>query len=235
MTTNSFERELLDHMTRALTDEELADTGTERLSMARDLTASALTTDKIHLPASSLSRVSPNTRKKAADDGTAMNDGSFPIRDGADLRRAVKAFGRAKDKEKTKRHIIRRARALKKTEVLPDSWRPLAAREFPGQASAASLAATPTDVTSVLSAKAERHNECAASDRQASVPKLRCVYNRGLESYKGQLGVTAEQFAQSRVNAFLRLLANGEPDSLTYTEDDDLLPSSHPVREPPFA
>lgn len=95
--------------------------------------ASALTTDKTHLPAASLSRVSPKTRARAADNGEAMKDGSFPIRDGADLKRAVNAFGRAKDKGAAKRHIIRRAKALDKIEVLPESWQALALKEFPGQ------------------------------------------------------------------------------------------------------
>ena len=46
----------------------------------------------------------------------------FPIHDKADLRRAIQAFGRAKDKAKAKAHIIRRARALKAVSMLPDSW-----------------------------------------------------------------------------------------------------------------
>ena len=94
--------------------------------------ASALTSDKTHLPAQSLSRVSPKTRARAAERGEAMEDGSFPIRDGADLKRAISAFGRAKDKGAAKRHIIRRAKALGKTDQLPESWKELALKEFPG-------------------------------------------------------------------------------------------------------
>jgi hypothetical protein len=61
-------------------------------------------------------------REKAADKGQALPDGSFPIRNKEDLAKAVKAFGRAKDKAKAKRHIIKRARALKAVDTLPESW-----------------------------------------------------------------------------------------------------------------
>lgn len=65
-------------------------------------------------------------RKKAVAKGEAYKSetsaGAFPIHDKADLRRAIQAFGRAKDKAKAKAHIIRRARALGAVSMLPDSW-----------------------------------------------------------------------------------------------------------------
>lgn len=61
-------------------------------------------------------------RDKAADSGEAMPDGSFPIRNKADLGRAVQAYGRAKNKAAVKRFIIRRARALHAVDALPESW-----------------------------------------------------------------------------------------------------------------
>lgn len=65
---------------------------------------------------------SEKARKTAVKKGEAYGEGSFPIRDKADLKRAVQAFGRAKDKAKAKAHIIRRARALGAVSMLPDSW-----------------------------------------------------------------------------------------------------------------
>lgn len=69
---------------------------------------------------------SKDSRKKAVKKGEAYasssSGGSFPIRDKADLRRAVQAFGRAKDKAKAKAHIIKRARALGAVSMLPESW-----------------------------------------------------------------------------------------------------------------
>lgn len=61
-------------------------------------------------------------RDDAADAGQALPDGSFPIKNKADLANAVKAFGRAKDPAAAKKHIIKRARALDAVDALPDSW-----------------------------------------------------------------------------------------------------------------
>lgn len=61
-------------------------------------------------------------RESAADSGAALPDGSFPIKSTNDLKNAIKAYGRAKDKEKAKAHIIRRAKALGATNLLPADW-----------------------------------------------------------------------------------------------------------------
>lgn len=66
--------------------------------------------------------VSNTERQNLADRGQAMPDGSYPIANVADLKNAIQAFGRAKDKDKVKRHIIRRARALGRTDLLPVDW-----------------------------------------------------------------------------------------------------------------
>ena len=52
-----------------------------------------------------------------------MPDGSFPIKDVEDLKRAVKAYGRAKNKEAVKKHILKRARALKAMDAVPEDWK----------------------------------------------------------------------------------------------------------------
>ena len=61
-------------------------------------------------------------RDKASDKGHAMPDGSFPIENESDLKNAIKAYGRAKDKDAAKKHIIKRARALGLTDLLPEDW-----------------------------------------------------------------------------------------------------------------
>lgn len=72
-----------------------------------------------------------DTRKKLAKSGKAMPDsegsgGRFPIRNRSDLAKAIKAVGRAKGGEegrrKVRRFIIRRARALNLSNMIPDSW-----------------------------------------------------------------------------------------------------------------
>jgi hypothetical protein len=65
---------------------------------------------------------SDDERKKLAESGAAMEDGSFPIESKEDLHNAIQAHGRAKDKEKAKAHIITRAKALGATEELPENW-----------------------------------------------------------------------------------------------------------------
>lgn len=62
------------------------------------------------------------TQRERMEGDEAMEDGSYPIRDVEDLRNAIQAIGRAKDPEKAKRHIIKRARALDATDLIPDEW-----------------------------------------------------------------------------------------------------------------
>lgn len=66
--------------------------------------------------------VSADERKNLADDGDANSDGSFPIANKGDLDNAIKAFGHSKNPGKTKSLIIRRAKALGATSMLPESW-----------------------------------------------------------------------------------------------------------------
>ena len=62
-------------------------------------------------------------RQKLADKKQAMPDGGFPIRNVADLKNAIQAFGRAKNKPAVKAWIKKRARELGATNLLPDNWR----------------------------------------------------------------------------------------------------------------
>jgi 8-oxo-dGTP pyrophosphatase MutT (NUDIX family) len=62
-------------------------------------------------------------RRKMADSGTAMKDGSFPIADVEDLKNAIQAIGRAKDPTKAKAHIKKRAKALGHSDLIPESWK----------------------------------------------------------------------------------------------------------------
>lgn len=61
-------------------------------------------------------------RTELAEGGMALPDGSYPIVDEADLKNAIQAFGRAKDKDAAKRHIMKRARALGKEDMIPEEW-----------------------------------------------------------------------------------------------------------------
>lgn len=61
-------------------------------------------------------------RDSMAKEGNALPDGSYPISNESDLRNAIQAFGRAKDKEAAKRHILKRARELGKENLIPAGW-----------------------------------------------------------------------------------------------------------------
>jgi hypothetical protein len=65
---------------------------------------------------------SDDERKELAAKGQAMKDGSYPIRNKDDLGNAISAFGRASNKAATKRWIIKRAKELGATDMLPDKW-----------------------------------------------------------------------------------------------------------------
>ena len=61
-------------------------------------------------------------RRKLAERGEALPDGSFPIRSKEDLKDAIQSYGRAKDKAEAKRWIKRRARELDAEGELPEDW-----------------------------------------------------------------------------------------------------------------
>lgn len=65
-------------------------------------------------------------RDKLAGKGQAMQGGRFPITNRDDLMRAIRAVGRAKGGEEgrrqVRRYIMRRARELGLTNLIPDNW-----------------------------------------------------------------------------------------------------------------
>lgn len=81
-------------------------------------TATALTPGE----AFALRAFTAEQREQMAANGQAMKDGSFPIANASDLKNAISTYGRASDKAAAKAHIIRRARALGKTALLPEGW-----------------------------------------------------------------------------------------------------------------
>jgi HK97 family phage prohead protease len=61
-------------------------------------------------------------RKEAEEKGHAMPGGGYPIENEHDVKNAVQAFGRAKNPEATKKHIIQQAKRLGATHLLPADW-----------------------------------------------------------------------------------------------------------------
>jgi hypothetical protein len=69
--------------------------------------------------------ISMEKRKKLAGEGLALPDGSYPIRNVEELKNAIQAYGRGKPSKRAaiRRHIMKRARALKKADLIPDKWK----------------------------------------------------------------------------------------------------------------
>lgn len=65
---------------------------------------------------------SVDVREEMSKAGHAMEDGSFPIKDEADLRNAIMAHGRAKDVDAARMFITKRAKELGMEEMIPEEW-----------------------------------------------------------------------------------------------------------------
>jgi hypothetical protein len=79
--------------------------------------------------------ISRRERKDLAEKGEALPDGSYPIRNESDLQNAIHAYGRSKkgDRAKVRRHIIKRARQLKKGDMIPEKWKTASVDEASAQ------------------------------------------------------------------------------------------------------
>jgi|LakMenE01Jun11ns_1017448.scaffolds.fasta_scaffold9872385_2 hypothetical protein len=66
---------------------------------------------------------SEESRDKLARSGMALPDGSYPIENESDLENAIYAFGRAKNKARAKKHIIKRAVSLGRQDMIPEKWK----------------------------------------------------------------------------------------------------------------
>jgi len=103
-------------------------------------------------------------RQKLAKSGKALPGGSFPIRDTEDLQNAIRAFGRAKesDRANVKRHIIKRARALGKYDLVPENW-----KKFSSKA----VTASAKDLKARIASAEERLGKAQATEF-AEVPAM---------------------------------------------------------------
>jgi len=61
-------------------------------------------------------------REELATRGWALPWGGYPIEDFGDLKRAIRAIGRAKDRRATIAHIIRNAKRLGREKFVPKAW-----------------------------------------------------------------------------------------------------------------
>lgn len=101
-------------------------TRSARLSMEDSVNATATKVVKVVDLTYPLGGPGMKVRKKLVKQGKAMpnasSGGGFPINDIGDLKKAIRSIGRAKDPAAAKRHIIRRARALGASNLIPKQW-----------------------------------------------------------------------------------------------------------------
>jgi hypothetical protein len=64
---------------------------------------------------------SDEQRMDLAEQGLALSDGSYPIKDLKDLKNAIMAYGRSKDQPRTAKFIVKRAKALGAEDLIPDT------------------------------------------------------------------------------------------------------------------
>lgn len=88
-----------------------------------------------------------------------------------------------------------------------------------------------------LSSKVREHNASVKKNDKSDWSKtnlraLKAVYRRGAGAFSvsHRPGMTRNQWAMGRVNAFLRLLMSGSAKA-SYTTDNDLLPKGHPWKK----
>jgi len=120
------------------------------------------------------------------------------------------------------------AEADKSTPAPPGDRITGSRRNRAGSASAGEGVTFSASVTKALETKVASHNENAT--HKTNLRTLKAVYRRGAGAFSvsHRPGMTRNQWAMGRVNAFLKLLRSGRPDDADYTTDNDLLPSSHP-------
>jgi len=83
--------------------------------------------------------------------------------------------------------------------------------------------------------KVKEHNDAMEeadnpNHTRTTYGQLAAVYRRGAGAYSQshRPGVSRAAWAMARVNAYLYLLRNGEPENSNYVTDNDLLPEEHP-------
>ena len=75
-----------------------------------------------HIMSDYLKNRSKDLPIRAGSTTSGPERGAYPITDRSSLEDAIHAYGRAKDKEIVKRHIVAKAKALHLTDLLPTDW-----------------------------------------------------------------------------------------------------------------
>jgi hypothetical protein len=87
------------------------------------------------------------------------------------------------------------------------------------------------ETEAALERKRDEHNEKYGDNpaKKADLGALKAVFRRGAGAFSvsHRPGMTRNQWALGRVNAYMYLLRNGRPERASYIQDNDLLPEEH--------
>ncbi len=135
--------------------------------------------------------IPPEERERLVGTGGSPPDGSFLIANKDDLRNAIQAFGRAKDKKRAAGHIRRRAKALGATDLLPKEGALSALlKEAGGEAG---------DVGTEEDTMTDKTDDAAVKDLQEQLAKANqmAALTDAEKTYHGALGALDETDARA--------------------------------------
>lgn len=142
---------------------------------------------------------------------------------------AAQRAEQATDDEAKKSEAISKAKRGKSTPA-PPSHRIRGSKTNKPESAASSASGSDIELTDAivegLKNKVEEHNSRVASDKHVTLGMLKSVWRRGAGAYSvsHRPGMTRQQWAMGRVNAFLDLVRTGKPRDKDYVTDNDLLP-----------
>jgi hypothetical protein len=193
-------------------------------------------------PNDELAIIPRRVRKRLAQEGKALPNGSFPIRNINDLRNAVQAYGRAKvgSKAAVRRHIVKRAKALKRPDLVPENWKEASVDEIPTEG----LTASPENpcwegyvMVGMKTVDGKEVPNCVPSDASAeelnSDPKARRerLAEEGLALPDGSFPIETERDLRNAIWAYGKTSREKKPEVKSHIEKrakdlgkEDMLP-----------
>lgn len=161
-----------------------------------------------------LAKISDDERQGLAKEGKAMPDGGYPIRNVDDLKNAIQAYGRAKASERSavRKHIIKQARKLKQSSLIPEHWRNADSMEAAEKvasmrASITAAAVAPEALTEVVAETASYLSEVVV----AAAPKAEEISDSELKKLRDAKS-EADKQTEEEIKAAEEVKANkGKP------------------------
>lgn len=142
-----------------------------------------------------------------------MGDPSYPIADEEDLKNAIKAVGRGSgDHGKIRSHIIKRAKALGKADLLPDDWTDKATEADSTEAPSTEKTVEPDtkdlDISKALTGAFEDEE---SELHKALGSRIENAIEKALSAYTGEISKTFEENFGARLTMVEKMATPGGP------------------------